>query len=84
MPDVSTSNNNLGNSADAPEPRAVEANDDELQAVIDRLPAAYVLRREVICRRQDRGMFTPLCGPIFVNAEARGADGTGWYTQVRF
>lgn len=84
MPDLRASNNSLGNSADEAEPLAIEADDDELKTVIDRLPAAYVLRRDVICRRQDRGTSTPLCGPIFVSAEARGADGTGWYTQVRF
>jgi hypothetical protein len=84
MPDVSTSNKDPENSADAAEPPAIEADDDELQTVIDRLPAAYVLRREVICRRHDRGTSKPLCGPILVSAEARGADGTGWYTQVRF
>lgn len=84
MPDLRASNNSLGNSTDEAEPLAIEADDDELQTVIDRLPAAYVVRRDVICRRQDRGTSTPLCGPIFVSAEARGADGTGWYTQVRF
>lgn len=84
MPDLSASNNSLGNSADATEPRAIEADDEELQTVVERLPSAYDLQCEVICLRQDRGKCKPLCGPIFVNAEARGADGTGWYVQVKF
>lgn len=70
MPDLSASTNSLGNSADATEPRAIEADDEDLQTVAEHLPSTYDLQGEVICLRQDRGKYKPLCGPIFVTAEA--------------
>lgn len=35
MPDLSASTNSLGNSADATEPRAIEADDEDLQTVAE-------------------------------------------------
>jgi hypothetical protein len=80
MPDLKASDG-LESSAS---PHGQIDHEEMLNSIVDRLPDGYVFRQEVICRALDHGRYSPLCGPIIVHAEARGADGADWCKQVRY
>ncbi|WP_420398171.1 DUF927 domain-containing protein [Nioella sp.] len=65
---------------DAPQPQA----DPLLEQVRARLPEDYELIGPMIHQNRSAGRTKPLCGPILVRSQARGADGTGWSLDVAF
>lgn len=65
---------------DAPQPQA----DPLLEQVRTRLPEDYELIGPMIHQIRSAGCTKPLCGPILVRAQARGADGAGWSLDVIF
>jgi hypothetical protein len=54
---------------------------EELRA---RLPEGYELVGNMIHRLRSAGRALPLCGPVLVRSQARGADGSGWTLDVVF
>lgn len=84
MPDETTEKNEPEAdqvvAADGAEPEA----DLLLQQVRDRLPEGYELVGHMIHRILSAGRTQPLCGPMLVRSQARGADGAGWSLEVAF
>lgn len=84
MPDETTETNqtraDLLVAADEAEPEA----DRLLRQVRERLPEGYELVGHVIHRILSAGRTQPLCGPVLVRSQARGADGSGWSLDVAF
>lgn len=65
---------------EAPQPQA----DPLLEQVRTRLPEDYELIGPLIHQIRSAGRTKPLCGPVLVRSQARGADGTGWSLDVAF
>lgn len=58
--------------------------DPLLDSLPARLPDGYALAGDMIHILRAGGRAQPLCGPILVQAQARGADGSGWCLDVAF
>lgn len=65
---------------DAPKPQA----DPLLEQVRVRLPEDYELIGPMIHQIRSAGRTKPICGPVLVRSQARGADGTCWTLDVAF
>jgi len=58
--------------------------DPLLASLPSRLPDGYELADDMIHILRAGGRAQPLCGPVLVRAQARGADGSGWCLDVAF
>jgi hypothetical protein len=66
------------------DPARVPQPDPLLDSLSARLPDGYELADGMIYLLRAGGRAQPLCGPVLVRAQARGADGSGWCLDVAF
>jgi len=84
MSDETTERNGPATEQIAPEDAPQAQADPLLEQVRTRLPEDYELIGPLIHQIRSAGRTKPICGPVLVRSQARGADGTGWSLDVAF
>ncbi|OSQ57043.1 hypothetical protein MCRY_18495 [Marivita cryptomonadis] len=84
MPDNTTKHEGPAADQVTPEDAPQAQADPLLEQVRTRLPEDYELIGPLIHQIRSAGRTKPLCGPVLVRSQARGADGTGWSLDVIF